>query len=126
MYKNEYEQIICPFCGLYGAMEKWESKMNGESIYRCYECFAIAESLSDLNNNILVGDTSLYADMIGIKEFTIDANNLGVVTTKDFEKFNVQIPDYPDNGVITMYGKEYDKHNIMFEQVETLWNANDN
>lgn len=126
MYKNKYDQIVCPVCGLYGAMEKWKSKMNGECIYRCYECLAISESLSDLNNGILVDRNSMYANMIGIQDFTIDADNLGILTTKDFEKFNVQIPEYPVNGIITMYGKKYNNDDITFEKVETLWNANDN
>jgi len=124
MYKNNNEQIVCPFCGLYGAMEKWESKMNGEFIYRCYECLAISESLSDLINDILVDKNSKYASILGIQDFSTDATNLGILTAKDFEKFNVQIPEYPINGLVTMYGKKYNDYGIQFEKVETLWNAN--
>lgn len=126
MYKNRLDGIVCPYCGEYGVMQKFQSNVTKEVIYRCDECFGICESLSDLNNNIMVFEDSRYANFIGINNFDTDALLLGTLTEKDFEQFQFNIKSYPDNGIITMYNKSYDNDEITLEKGETTWNAKDN
>lgn len=93
--------------------------MNNEKIYRCDECFAIYESLSDLEYSIMVDLDSGYAKMIGINDFDIDAQNNGRLTIDKLKKYLISFNTYPVSG-ITMYSKNYDGKKVIFEQFKTI------
>lgn len=87
--------------------------MNGELIYRCYECLGIYESLCDLEYNIQTQLGSGFAKMIGIEDFKTDAVNLGRLSVYDLKEYTIDFKEYPDNDV-HMIGKAYFDRNVVF------------
>lgn len=109
MYKNESNEIVCPYCGEYGLIEAFHSKMNNEPIYRCDECLGIYESLSDLEYNVQTEVGSGYAKMIGIDvtHFERDTSKIGRLTTKDLEAYVIDYKTYTTLEDINYYAKGY-------------------
>ncbi|MGC6769252.1 hypothetical protein [Enterococcus sp. LJL51] len=109
MYKNEFNDIMCPFCGEYGLIEVFRSKMNNEPIYRCYECLGIYESLADLEYTIQAEEGSGYAKMIGVdvKNFERDTIKIGRLTTKDLESYVIEYKEYTNLKDINYFAKGY-------------------
>ncbi|MBP1047635.1 hypothetical protein I6N96_15210 [Enterococcus sp. BWM-S5] len=113
MYKAKNDTILCPSCGKYGIIKIFKSKMNGELIYRCDECFGIYESLCELEYKIETQVNSGYAKMIGIEDFKTDAINIGTLSAKDLQNYNVTFEEHPKEGV-DMYGKGYLDGKVIF------------
>lgn len=106
--------IVCPFCGEYGMIEKFQSKMNNEIIYRCNECLGIYESLVDLEYNVQTQHGSGYAEMIGIEDFDTDAVDIGPLRVGDLAKYKLTFKKYTIPEDVHANGKAYLDNRVFF------------